>query len=60
MVYRMILNQTSYFGRGAIDGIPAELTSRGFTKALVVTDTVFVAHGVAGKVTDRLDAAGFA
>ena len=60
VVYRMILNQTSYFGRGAIATIPGELSTRGFTKALVVTDRVLVANGVAAKVTDQLDAAGFA
>lgn len=60
MVYRMILNQTSYFGRGAIGTIPGELSTRGFTKALVVTDRVLVANGVAARVTDQLHAAGFA
>ena len=60
MVHRMILNQTSYFGRGAIETVPGELNARGFTKALVVTDRVLVANGVAGKVTAQLDAAGFA
>ena len=60
MVYRMILNQTSFFGRGAIDTIPGELARRGFTKALLVTDRVLIAHGVAGKVTAQLDAAAFA
>ena len=60
MVHRMILNQTSYFGRGAIETVPGELTARGFTKALVVTDRVLVANGVAGRVTAQLDAAGFA
>lgn len=60
MVNRMILNQTSYFGRGAIASIPGELSKRGFTKALVVTDRVLVANGVAGKVTSQLDDAGFA
>ena len=60
MVNRMILNQTSYFGRGAIETIPGELVKRGFTKALVVTDRVLVSNGVAGKVTAQLDGAGFA
>ena len=55
----MILNQTSYFGRGAIGTIPGELAKRGFTRALVVTDRVLVANGVAGKVTTQLDSAGF-
>ena len=60
MVYRMILNQTSCFGRRTIATIPDELSKRGFTKAQVVTDRVLVANGVAGKVTSQLDGAGFA
>lgn len=59
MVHRMIWNQTAYFGRGAVAEIPAELARRGFHKALVVTDAVLVANGVAARVTDRLTAAGF-
>ena len=32
MVYRMIFNQTAYFGRGAIKEIPGVARSHGFTK----------------------------
>lgn len=60
MVHRMILNQTSWFGRGAIANVPTELAGRGFTKALVVTDPVLVANGVAGRVLELLDAEHFA
>ena len=59
MAHRMIWNQTAYFGPGAIQEIPGELTARGFTKALVVTDQVLVDTGVAARVTGLLDAAGF-
>jgi len=55
----MVWNQTAYFGAGAISVIPDELTGRGFTKALVVTDQVLIDTGVAARVTDLLDAAGF-
>ena len=57
--HRMILNQTAYIGRGAISEIPEVLAGKGFAKALVVTDAILVANGVAGKVTSLLDAAGF-
>ena len=60
MVNRMIFNQTGFFGRGAIAEIPAAAKSRGFTKAMIVTDPILAdpANGTAKKVTDVLDAAG--
>ncbi|WP_297082348.1 lactaldehyde reductase [uncultured Demequina sp.] len=60
MAYRMIWNQTAYFGAGSISVIPEELSRRGFTKAFVVTDPVLIETGVAGRVTALLDDAGFA
>ena len=57
MVYRMIFNQTAYFGRGAIKEIPVEAKARGFKKAFIVTDPVLVENGTANKVTDVLDEA---
>ncbi len=59
MTYRMIFNQTSYFGRGAINNLVPELQSRGFTKAMLITDPVLLETGTAKKVTDLLDAADF-
>ena len=58
MVYRMIFNQTAYFGRGAIKEIPAVAKSHGFTKAFIVTDPVLLETGTVKKVTDVLDEAG--
>ena len=58
MVYRMIFNQTAYFGRGAIKEIPAVAKQRGFTKAFIVTDPVLLETGTAEKVTKVLDEAG--
>lgn len=58
MANRMILNETSYFGPGAIDNIPEEAKKRGFSKAFVVTDKDLVKFGVSGHVTDLLDKAG--
>jgi len=57
--YRMIWNQTAYFGAGSVAVVPDELVRRGFTKALVVSDAVLVETGVTARVTDLLDAAGF-
>ncbi|MBX9447693.1 lactaldehyde reductase [Dickeya chrysanthemi] len=58
MTHRMILNETSYFGSGAIAHLTAEVQRRGFHKALVVTDKELVKYGVAGNVTALLDKAG--
>lgn len=58
-VQRMIWNQTAYFGAGAVQRLPEELTGRGFTKALVVSDQVLVDTGVTARVTELLDAHGF-
>lgn len=57
MANRMILNETSYFGPGAIDNIPEEAKKRGFSKAFVVTDKDLVKFGVSGYVTELLDKA---
>lgn len=59
MTYRMILNQTGYFGRGALDNLVPELQRRGFKKALVVTDEGVAKSGVLAKLTDKLEAAEF-
>ena len=58
MVYRMIFNQTAYFGRGAIKEIPGVARSHGFTKEFIVTDPVLLETGTVKKVTDVLDEAG--
>ncbi|MCW2475244.1 lactaldehyde reductase [Candidatus Symbiopectobacterium sp. NZEC151] len=58
MTQRMILNETSYFGAGAINHIVEEITRRGFHKALVVTDKDLVKYGVVSKVITLLDQAG--
>lgn len=58
MAQRMILNETSYFGQGALANLPAEISRRGFRKALIITDADLVKFGVAAKVTELLDANG--
>ncbi len=59
MANRMILNETSYFGAGAISEIVTEIKKRAFKKALVVTDPDLVKFGVSANVTKLLDGAGF-
>lgn len=58
MSYRMILNETSYFGAGSIVHIVDEVKKRGFKKALVVTDKDLIKFSVATKVTKLLDGNG--
>lgn len=58
MANRMILNETSYFGKGAIENVPTEFKARGFKKAAVITDKDLVEFEVATKVTKLLDEAG--
>ncbi len=60
MANRMILNETSYFGAGAISEIVTEANARGFKKALIVTDKDLVKFNVVKKVTDLLDNASLA
>ena len=55
MINRMILNETSYIGAGAINHIVEEAKIRGYKKALVVTDKDLVKFNVATKVTALLE-----
>ena len=55
---RFVLNETSYFGRGAREVLAEEIKTRGFKKVLVVTDKALFEVGVTKKVTDELDKAG--
>lgn len=58
MASRIILNGTSYFGKGAILEVANEIKSRGCKQVMVCTDPGLLKFGVAKKVTDVLDAAG--
>lgn len=60
MANRMILNETSYIGAGAISAIADEAKARGFKKALVVTDKDLIKFKVATKVTELLETSGLA
>lgn len=58
MVNRMILNETSYFGKGAIGEIPNEVKKRGYQHVVVVTDKDLVKFEVATRVTNLLTEQG--
>lgn len=60
MSSRIILNETSYFGPGAIQDIVSEVQGRGCKKVLVVTDKDLMKFQVATKVTGLLDSHGIA
>ncbi|QNN74502.1 lactaldehyde reductase [Vagococcus carniphilus] len=51
----MILNETSYFGKGAINEVTREINKRGFKNILVVTDKELVKIGLTKKVTQLFD-----
>lgn len=58
MVQRFILNEVSYFGPGAREVLPKEISRLGYKKAFVATDKDLIKFGVAEKVLKVLDAAG--
>ena len=58
MSVRFMLNETSYFGKGAREELAPEIKNRGFKKAFVVTDKSLAECGVINKVTDVLENAG--
>ena len=58
MSVRFMLNETSYFGKGAREELAQEIKNRGFKKAFVVTDKSLAECGVINKVTDVLEKAG--
>ena len=60
MANRIVLNTVSYHGKGAIGNIVPELAARGFQTAFVCSDPDLIRFNVTKKVTDLLDAAGFA
>jgi len=57
MINRVVLNETSYFGRGSRSKLTEEIKSRGYTKILLVTDRTLVESKVATLVTEELDKA---
>ena len=60
MANRIMLNETSYHGAGAIEEIATEAKARAFKKAFVCSDPDLIKFGVTKKVTDILDKNGLA
>ncbi len=58
MSTKFVLNETSYFGKGAREELSGEINKRGFKRVLVVTDKALLEVGVTGKVTKVLEDAG--
>ena len=54
MANRIMLNETSYHGAGAIKEIATEAKARAFKKAFVCSDPDLIKFGVTKKVTDIL------
>ncbi|MDO4689889.1 MAG: lactaldehyde reductase [Fusobacterium sp.] len=54
---RFILNETSYFGKGSRAEIVNEILTRGYKKALLVSDNILEKCGVLDKVKEVLDGA---
>lgn len=60
MANRIVLNETSYHGAGAIREILTEVKARGFQKAFLCSDPDLIRFQVTKKVTDLLDEANLA
>ena len=60
MANRIVLNETSYHGAGAIENIASEAKARAFKKAFVCSDPDLIKFNVTKKVTDVLDKNGLA
>ncbi len=58
MANKITLNETSYFGKGAINEIATEIKGHGFQHVVVVTDQDLMKFQVATKVTAVLESAG--
>lgn len=58
MINRVVLNETSYFGRGSRSKLTEEIKTRGYTKILLVTDKTLKDANVAILVTEELDKSG--
>lgn len=60
MATRIVLNETSYHGKGAVAELPGELKRRGLKNVFVCSDPDLIKFGVTAKVTDLLDEAKIA
>lgn len=55
MINRIVLNETSYFGRGSRKKVVEELNNRNLKKVIIVTDQTLVQNHIVDKVTKYLD-----
>ena len=58
MINRVVLNETSYFGRCSRNKLAEELRARGHQKVLIISDYSLMDAGVTEKVVDVVDKAG--
>ena len=58
MANKIVLNEVSYHGKGAILSVTEEAKGRGFKKAFVCSDPDLIKFNVTKKVTDLLDKEG--
>lgn len=56
-MYRIVLNETSYYGAGCRSVIADEVKKRGYKKVMLITDKDLVKFGVAAKVEEVLKGA---
>ena len=57
MSVKFVLNETSYFGKGAREELAGEIQKRGFKKVFLVSDKSLVEAGVTAKVEEVLNRA---
>ena len=57
MATKFVLNETSYFGKGAREELAGEIQKRGFKKVFLVSDKSLVEAGVTAKVEEVLNKA---
>lgn len=55
MINRIVLNETSYFGRGSSKKVIEELNKRNLKKIIIVTDKTLIQNHIIDKVTKYLD-----
>ena len=58
MANKIVLNEVSYHGKGAILSVPEEAKGHGFKKAFVCSDPDLIKFNVTKRVTDLLDKEG--
>lgn len=57
MSTKFVLNETSYFGKGAREKLAGEINKRGFKKVFLVSDKSLVEAGVTAKIEEVLNKA---